>query len=176
MVRSPPFVILMTDEQQKEQFQTAYVHAVASVAHFEVDVPPIDRNCVDLRIISAGEHQTKEEVSLCIQLKATEQDFMRSDGIHFPLEVDHYNHLRKTEVYSPRILVVMLLPADVGQWINQSAEQIILRHCCYWKSLAGMEETTNTSTVTVTLPKENIFTPDKLIELMQRVSNNDLPL
>jgi len=165
----------MTDEQQKEQFNKAYVHAVASVAHFQISQPSVDCNCIDLHISSDGEHQTQEDTMIAVQLKATEQNFLHDNGVHFPLEIKHYDNLRKTDIYIPRILVVMLVPADLNDWMSHSPDELVLRKCCYWVCLSGRASTSHTSKVTVVLPSANVFTPEALIEIMKKASNN-LPL
>ena len=44
-------------------------------------------------------------------------------------------------------------------------------HAPYWLSLRGEKETTNSDTVTVSVPRQNQFTADALIRLMETVGN-----
>lgn len=42
-----------------------------------------------------------------------------------------------TDYLVPRILVVASLPRDLGDWLQQSEQQLALRHCGYRVSLRG---------------------------------------
>ena len=46
-------------------------------------------------------------------------------------------------------------------------------HCAYWTSLLGKPETTNETSVTVRLPRQQQFTVAALRTLMQKVSRRE---
>ena len=101
------------------------------------------------------------------QAKATARDVVRDRYIHFSLPVKNYDDLR-LEAINPRILIVALLPPEVENWVNQTDEELCLRHCPYWMSLRGEPGTSNQNTITVHLPLGNVFNSAQLIDLMQR--------
>jgi hypothetical protein len=70
----------------------------------------------------------------------------------------------------PRLLVVLLLPPDPDQWLEQTEEQMVSRRCAYWLSLLNQPEVGNEKTVTVQVPRKNCLTADNLRTLMQRAS------
>lgn len=154
---------------QKEDFSFAYIMAVAAQAGFWVDFPRRDHRSVDGVIRS----DFGKQPTLRFQAKATAQSVMRSDGIHFPLPVKNYNDLRE-ETINPQILIVVLLPSETRDWLSQSQDELCMRRCGYWRSLAGEPEVPNTGTRTVRIPAGNVFDVGSLTDLMQRASAGDL--
>ncbi|MEG4224609.1 DUF4365 domain-containing protein [Microcoleus sp. N9_B2] len=159
--------------QRKEQFSKAYVRAVAAVAGCSVDQPENDYDSVDL-CIKAVDRDPVQPHRLELQLKCTSRDVLNAQCVRYPLNVKNYNDLRVT-AFIPRLLVVVLVPENIGKWIQQSEQEMLLRHCAYWLSLRGMPETQNTSRVTVELPRNNQFTAEALQSIMQRISQGDIP-
>ena len=51
------------------------------------------------------------------QAKATSRDIVKSDQIAFPLPLKNYDDLRK-EVVVPRLLFLVVMPADEAQWMH----------------------------------------------------------
>jgi hypothetical protein len=117
------------------------------------------------------------EVDLKIQLKATIA-VPADDGrglSYFVHGKSRYDSLRIAEPMVPRILVVLFLPQAQEQWLLHSADELILRKCAYWVGLRGAPATTTTSGATVKLPTKQLFSPDNLQQLMQRLARNDGP-
>jgi hypothetical protein len=160
--------------QQKELFSQAYVRAVAAVAGFSVDRLELDFNSIDLQITAGSGEESVSFPELKLQLKCTSRDVIDGDRIRFALKVKNYNDLRKN-VLVPRILVVVLVPDCLEDWLQQSEAEMCMRNCAYWMSLRGMPETQNTATVTVALPRSNQFTVQALKSMIQRISEGNLP-
>ncbi len=78
------------------------------------------------------------------------------------------------DIGTPRILIVVTVPADVSDWTRHSEEELCLKRCGYWLSLRGDAPTANKATITVTIPRANAFTPRALETLMQRVAERTL--
>jgi hypothetical protein len=64
----------------------------------------------------------------------------------------------------------VLVPENVAEWLRQTEDEMVLKRCGYWVSLFGRPEVPNTTSVTVELPRENVFTPSALGTIMGRVS------
>jgi hypothetical protein len=79
------------------------------------------------------------------------------------------------EVAAPRILVLVIVPADIGEWMNLSTEQLVLRRAACWVSLAGQPESDNEISVTVSVPRANLFTVEALRGLMTRINDGGAP-
>ncbi|MFM5980640.1 MAG: DUF4365 domain-containing protein, partial [Sphaerospermopsis kisseleviana] len=54
----------------------------------------------------------------------------------------------------------------IGIYQDDSETELCLRRCAYWVSLRGQPQTQNTETVTVYIPRKNVFTVDALKNLM----------
>ena len=152
---------------RKERFSLAYINAVATYANCEALEPQVDRGSVDGLLV--GPARSRDLIRF--QAKATEQDVMRDDRLHFPLSIRDYDNLR-TAVF-PFILIVVLLPDDETQWLTQTDDQLCLQRCGYWMSLVGRPEVSNTNTVTVHIPKANVFGNSGLSDLMDKVARGE---
>lgn len=96
-----------------------------------------------------------------VQLKCTERDVLREDGVHFQLKRKNYDDLRDPDVMVPRILVVMLVPEDPSEWLNDvPEEEMCLRRCAWWMPLVGEDERLGVESPMVILPRQNLFNPD----------------
>ena len=159
--------------QRKELFSKAYVRAVAAVAGCSVDQPENDYDSVDLCIKAIG-YDPMQPHRLELQLKCTSRDVLDAEFVRYPLNVKNYNDLRVT-TFIPRLLIVVLVPENIEEWIQQSESEMLIKHCAYWVSLRGMPETRNTNRITVELLRQNQFTAEALESIMQRISKGGVP-
>jgi len=159
--------------QQKEQFSNAYLLAVAAAAGYTLARPSVDDDSVDWVIMAGGANGTPRRPRLDAQLKCSAQNIVKANSLRFPLELKNYNDLRHTDLFAPRILIVLTVPENPAEWLMQSEQEMALRRCAYWVSLRGMADTDNRKSVTVELPRRQIFTPAALQELMRRVNDRE---
>lgn len=152
----------------KERFSFAYIEAVASCAGYQVDEPKVDRKSVDG--VLRGDFGRGPRIEF--QAKATSLDIRRESHLAFPLPIKNYNDLKEDSL-TPRILIVALMPREEIQWLNQTNEELCLRHCAYWLSLGGHEPVPNSTSVTVHIPVANIFSCEQLSDLMEKVERGD---
>ena len=94
---------------------------------------------------------------------------MSDEFIRYPLKLKNYNELRKQKTLVPKILIVVLIPDNLSEWVNQSETELCMRRCGYWMSLKGQPETQNTESVTVYLPRQQLFTVKALKDIMQQI-------
>lgn len=146
---------------QKDHFSRAVVRAVAAAAAIKCDVPSHDEDSIDFELVAPDAHPTVPGRRLSIQAKSGQNCAPQNGTISYPLPIKNYNDLRGT-AYVPRILVVVHVPSDPAEWIASDPERMVFRRCAYWTTLAGEPETTNTSTVTVTIPSDQVFDVDAL--------------
>ena len=154
---------LLTLTQQEELLSRAYAHAVASRAGYVTAVYESDLDGVDMRIQAGGDMRPAVE----LQLKATINLGDGGDHVRFPLKRRNYELLRKA-TQTPRLLVVLELPNHPEQWMDITADELVIRHRAYWISLLGYEKTTNQCSVTVHIPKQNRFDVTGLQLLIER--------
>ncbi len=158
---------------QKEEFSYAYINAVASAAgySFQIAPRPLDLVGVDVTITGLVSPDSRRRTRLDLQVKCTSRDLLGSDFIRYPLDIKNYDELRNDNPDDdPLILVVVLVPDNIDDWLHQSEEKLCLKHCAYWMSLYGQPQSENQTTVTVYLPRQNVFSVDTLKNLMQRTA------
>ena len=155
---------LLTIPDQEELLSKAYAHAVAARAGYTTALYDLDRDGIDMRIQAGGYMRPGIE----LQLKATINLGPARDGYsHFALPVRNYE-LLIVSTQTPRILVVLDLPTNPCDWMEITADSLVLRHRAYWVSLAGREQTSNTHNITVQIPDQNLFDVTGLIGLMDQ--------
>ncbi len=155
----------MPPNLQMEQFSLAYIRAVAATAGYQVIRPEPDVDSVDGVLMASFGRRPRIE----FQAKATARDILRADSLHFPIPVKNYNDLR-ADTRTPRILIVVLVPQEEDQWVNQTTNELCLRHCGYWLSLEGRPAVPNISSVSVAIPVANIFNGAQLCDLMTKAN------
>ena len=153
---------LLTVQDMEEAISRAYALAVAARAGYTTSVPDMDRDSIDLRIQAGGAMRP----ALDLQLKATVNLGKASDGCRrFPLNLKNYNQLR-CPAQTPRLLVVLDLPKDENLWMTVGEDELAIRYRAYWMNLRGYEKTENQTSVTVSIPEENLFNVESLRDLM----------
>ena len=162
---------MLTVPDRKERLSLAYVNALAARAGFTTSVPEPDRDSVDLRVMAGGRFRP----ALDLQLKATTTLAESQPGfLRFRLPVKNYNDLC-VETQTPRLLVLLELPKDEGQWMTVTGEELILRRRAYWLSLQRQaDEPAGRETVTVRIPVGNVLDVDALRTLMERSRRGDI--
>lgn len=156
----------MTANMQKSRLSLSYIETVASHAGFGVDEPKIDYDSIDGTLKADSGKRPRIE----FQAKATSQDVVREDYIHFSLTVKNYNDLR-IDAINPRILIVLLMPQASDEWLEQTQSALCIRKCAYWMSLKGRSETSNACNITVRLPLSNVFNVEQLTDMMQKTES-----
>lgn len=160
---------------RKEQFSRAYVQAVAAVAGFAWSQPSVDDDSVDLTLSARGGGGTVKSPKLDLQLKCHALMTPAGPTFTYPVKIKNYDELRDDAVMVPRVLVVVLVPDEVVDWLNHTETELALRRCGYWISLRGLAATPNTATVSLTINRDNGFSPHALTQIMHRVSRGGLP-
>jgi hypothetical protein len=142
----------------------AYIYAVVSAAgySFQKSSRPVDVGGIDVSITGTVSNEIFYEPQLDLQVKSTSLDVVTEEYIRYPLKLKNYNELRKERTVAPRALVVVLIPEDLNEWINQSETELCIRRCAYWISLRGQPQTQNTESVTVYIPRQNVFVAEKI--------------
>lgn len=151
-----------------EQFGFAYVEAVASVVGCAVDTPTLDIQSEDLILRQPAEGERPAHRALAVQVKTNAGGVVTNDQFSYALGVKNYSDLcvPRSELTYPRILVVVRVPDDLGDWLEQSDQELVVRHCAYWVSLEGREEPDTSSTKTVRIPRKQRFNASSLNEIM----------
>lgn len=152
---------------QMEQFSLAYVRAVAAASGYTLYKPEVDDDSVDLVVTASGDTGLRRRPRVELQVKCTAADLISNGVIKFPLRIKNYDDLRGEDLILPRLLVVVLVPRDVADWLEQSESQLVMRRCAYWASVRGLPETENAETVTVDVPRHQVFSMEELSGIMR---------
>lgn len=164
----------MYTSNKKEQFNIAYIGAMAAQAGFDTLEPKVDDDSVDLYLTGKGFKGKIRNPQIQLQLKCTSQDLVSKDEIKFPLKRKNYDDLRGDDLVCPRYLVVMLVPKEEQKWIDHHTTGMTLHHNCYWVSIKNWPATKNTS-VTVNIPLHQRVTTETLKNLMLSASERASP-
>lgn len=159
----------------KESFSNAYLQAVVSTARMTMTKPAIDVDSIDWSITRPGGPGKYRSPQIDVQLKCTSRNIFTEETINFPLRVKNYNELRGEDICVPRILIVIAVPEISDHWLDQSEEQLLMRHCAYWYSLRHMPETKNTASVMISIPRKQMLTPLTLQEMMKLIADGGAP-
>jgi hypothetical protein len=165
----------MEENLIKEQFSHSFVGAIASIAKFATYKPSVDDDSIDIGFSLKGGSGTICSPRLEAQLKCTSADVRKNECLHFPLIKKNYDELRIENVHIPRILIVVLVPDNVQECVQHDEEEaLILKRCGYWISLRGFPESKNQNSVTINIPRENIFSVDSLRGIMTKVGKGQI--
>jgi len=156
----------MARTAQQEGFGDAFMLAVACVAGCAVSQRRPDDDSIDWTLSCKLARRPK----LDVQMKTTSTDDGGGVAIRYPLKKKNYDDLILTNVLAPRILVLVAIPPDIEEWLSLTAEQLVLRRCGYWVSLAGHPVSENETSVTVSLPRENLLTPEAVRRMMHTIN------
>lgn len=160
----------MNSGNRKEQFNVAYVCAMAAQAGLNYATPVVDEDSVDLMLMGKGYAGKLRNPQIHLQLKCTSQDLLSGDFIKFPLPKKNYDDLRSDNVVCPQYLVVLLVPEDHEDWVQHHPECMTLHNRCYWVSIRGYPDSDNQTKVTVEIPLTQRLTTDELRHLMGQAS------
>jgi hypothetical protein len=153
----------MERNQQMEQFSRAYVYAVAAVAGANVLRWDIDDDSIDIGFGWKKARRARLEA----QLKCTAARTPDNGCVKLPISMKNYDDLRADDVVVPRILVVLVVPEPVADWLDQTPERLLIRRCAWWRSLAGLPDVENETKITIDIPTSNVFSPDALTRLLE---------
>ena len=150
----------------QEQFSEAFILAIAALAGCGAAVPDPDVDSIDWTLSCRLPRRPK----LDLQVKSTRLAAESGEHVLYPLKRKNYDDLRLPDLLAPRMLVLVVVPEDPAAWLHCSPEQVVMRRCAYWLSLAGAPPTANEWTVTVQVPRANLFTVESLSRLMHAIN------
>jgi len=166
-------VAIMELSLRKEQFSLAYIRTIASVAGFGVSVRSVDDDSIDIELSGRSVNGLPLRPKIELQLKCTSNEVVRGDRVIYPLKRKNYDDLRPVDVLVPRLLVVVLVPKSEAEWLEHCEEQLVIRRCGYWVSLAGRDEITNTRTISISIPRTNVLDVVGLRGLMAKAGRRE---
>jgi hypothetical protein len=158
---------------RQEAYSGAFIRAVCASAGCAVAIPETDDDKIDYTLGAKLVGTVFAKPKIDVQAKCRLGALGDGASLSYALDLDTYDNLRNVDVIVPRILVVVIVPDQVQDWLIQTEAQMGMRHCAYWCSLKGMAASTNATSQSVSIPRTNIFSPTTLAEMMQRVANGE---
>ena len=138
----------MHTTSQKEMFSRAFISAIASYCGCNISKLEVDNDSIDMSLMKKDMHGTLlDTAELHLQLKCTQLSFSEDNFLHFDLPIKNYNDLRKKSA-SPRLLVIVCIPENFEQSIEEQDEKMILRKNAFWYKIKG-DDRKNKKSVTV---------------------------
>jgi hypothetical protein len=162
-----------------EALQNGYLRAIAAAAGCAIAKPEPDTQGIDWDITHPSAHHTSDPLAqIKIQLKSTTQlaPSLLEGKRDFPITLDnsHLKKLNPSPVTFVRLLVAMIIPGDMAEWVSSNGRALELRHCAYWVNLEG-KEVTGLRKTTVRVPMQNVFDDIGLCRIMRIVGTGETP-
>ncbi|MBT2325549.1 DUF4365 domain-containing protein [Variovorax paradoxus] len=160
--------------KRMEQFNLAYLCAMAAQAGMNPSKLDVDDDSVDLQLTATNwPGGRRRNPIIQLQLKCTAVAKVADDVIKFSLSKKNYDDLRAEDLTVPRYLVVMRVPETEHAWIQHNDDHMALHNSCYWASIRGYPPRENTTSVTVDIPLAQRLTTEGLCDLLSKASNGE---
>ena len=164
----------ITAQTSEEILSVAYVYAVAAQAGVNITHDfrdyGVDLTLSHVRTLPSGARR-RTGYNLHLQLKSTINSQLEDQVVVYDLAVQTYNDLVDWEGQSPCYLILMRLPPTPELRLEISEDALSLRDCCYWHKFDLGAQSENSSSVRVRIPRENKFTPEALLTIMDELRN-----
>ncbi len=169
-----------TLQESMEDVSFAYMQGLCAYNGYTLSVAQRDNDGVDITVKCKG---YPSEISGCLKFSPTLDIQLKSSFVKlkpkkngeltFILETKNYNNLIIGNRMTPIILVVLHMDRDRKKWVKHSNSALKITKCAYWVNLKNRQPTTNGTSVTVVIPKENILSCQSLKSLMIKVSKEE---
>ena len=159
----------LTIQDAKEVMCLAHIYATAGKARvaFSADVHDYGVDGTFKVLKRRGSSLIPSGIPLDYQAKATEDWSFDGDHVVYDLDARAYNNIAsRLPAETTLILILLCLPSNFEQWHEATADTTTMRHCCYWYLATG-GLTENKYAQRIRIPRTNLFTPEKLHELLE---------
>ena len=167
----------------KEQISYSYLRAIVSYMGGQLQKTghQLDDDGIDVTIrLPQGRlgHTKNPKPEIDVQVKSTTSPIYSSDGkyLNYDLKVSVYNAMREANSSIPTMFMILVLPTDVGEWVDINDNEMILKHIMYWYSTVDSERTPaeDQSTIRLKIPVRNIVNTDSLQMIMRCSANEEI--
>ena len=113
------------------------------------------------------------------QVKCTRKSKLKtkSNKVFYPLRRKNYDILIKSQPYNTILLILMVVPDNVEEWIIADKFSTIVRQCCYWFCLQNCSESKlqhEDSKEHILLEENSLLTPETFPILMQSIADGEM--
>lgn len=161
----------ITIQHKKEALGQAYVHAVIANAGFNFGKSEFDYGFDGTikDVVNRKGRFCETCFGLNFQLKSSSDVTFEDDYLVYDLESKNYNDLIIESTMLPNILILFVLPPEEAEWVDVDYDRLVIRQCAWWCSLEGLPATDNEATKRIRIPIHQVFSPETLLELMDKV-------
>ena len=162
----------------KEQLSISYLNAIASYLGSELQVhgPLIDDDGIDVTIRPPQSRFldcTNTKPSIDVQMKCTSSPRYDSSGDSMLFNLDRRIFTKmQIESLSPTLLLVLILPEEVDEWISCNDSGLLMQREMLWYSANGCGRTVsdNQKTVNISIPCSNKVTKESVGQMLHKVA------
>lgn len=163
----------LTDQHVEEALCEAYVQTIAAWARVAVSTRRHDHG-IDgsfRHIDKIRGRRSESGIALDFQLKASKKWSLDSTNanIIYDLEAKTYNDL--ANYLAPCILILLCLPQEANEWVEQCEDYLLLRKCGYYWEKPDHEGTLNSATKRISVPRDQLLTPNAVLRLLTRTNS-----
>ena len=147
----------------KEQLSISYLRAIASYLGSELQIhgPLIDDEGIDVTIRppqSRFLNCVNTKPTIDVQMKCTSNPKFDSSGDNVLFNLDRRIFSRmQIEGVSPLLLMVMILPEDIDEWVYNTDDGLIMKREMLWYSAVGHDTVISDNQKTVNVMGNVIF-------------------
>jgi len=163
----------MIDTKRKEVLSLSYMEALCAIRGIAVETHKHDDDGIDAHLSKTITRKDgyKFIAQINVQLKASSAQYKEYEYHYtYPLKKKAFDDLRLPATAKP-YLFLLILPQDEKEWVLHSIDELIIKRCMFWLDLANMPSNENTSSVTVSIPKINVVSPEALEEFLIDVAD-----
>lgn len=167
---------LMTEESRKQQYGRAYILALAAHAGVNHAIPDndlgVDGQFRGTTYNSVRHRYMDDSSAIDYQLKSTVNAVFENGFIKYDLEIKNYQDLILDRIM-PMILILYVMPRNENEWLQVSPEKTEMKRCAWWCFLQGYPDTNNKETIRISIPVNQVLTPNVLNELLNKVRRGE---
>lgn len=164
--------------KSQEEISISYFSAVAAKANAAPEIKRRDEDGIDAFVTKniALADGVSLDSTISFQIKtvysSSNYHFDSNADIIYKLKVKNYNDLVRGSNLE-KYLALLIMPSDPETWVEQTSDQLTIKKCMYYVSLKGLLPSANEETVSITIPKENVFDVSHLNSLLYEAIGED---
>jgi len=160
-----------------EHFSLAFTRMVVYHAGCGVKCHDTDYDGVDITITESRDHERFWGPEFELQLKCTtQQGLLQDDAMTWRLKAKPYRKLTRPKRYTRAYLGVLLLPEEHEKWLSVDENKLVTHSRMYWQAateFAPLPDGDTRETVTVRLPRSNVFDGTRLLGIMKDIGDGE---
>lgn len=158
----------------QEEVSKAFVHMVASAAGVTLLDWKTDYGAIDVTVKSMVDYQCPGgfQPQFDLQLKCTtQQSVLRKDSVVWSVNRRTHEKLTAANRGTMAVFALMVISDDPGLWLTHNTEGLLARSHMYWIKATDFPDLPDgQESVSVSIPKQHVFSAGQLLGLMKDAS------